>query len=607
MQDPLIGRQVGDYTIVEMLGRGGMARVYKGYDARLDRYAAIKVIEYHLLTEANAADYRSRFQREARAVARLRHPGIVTLYQFGEFENLYYMAMAFIEGRDLAHILREAADKGERLPQTTILSIMRDVAAALDYAHGEGVIHRDVKPSNIMITNRGSAVLTDFGLALNVPEGSIGSTFGTVHYVAPEQALSSAKAVPQSDLYSLGIVLYQMLTGRVPFDDPSMATVVLRILNDPPQPPRSIDPNISPDVEAVVMRALAKTPEQRYASGQELVDALEKAFSVAQTKPSPPQTSFDDSEPLLVFVGSKTKTGEQATTPKDDSNATADTPPPPPPPTTPPPTMNVTPTPAAAQPPQKSSRLPLIIGGIAALIIIGAIIVLGSGGGFGAAAAPTETRTPTEVVVVAADTETPTNTRTRTQPPTEANTPSLTPSQTPSNTPTETRTPTNTQTPSITPSFTVTASNTPSRTPTNTRTFTPSPTPTPDDPVVLIYDERGFILLNRSDHPVDVSSLEFVLVTESGEQFIMGSWELNSSEPLFAFRPGSCYQLVPFGVTDPDIPPMCRQRAGWQSLSQRRMFWRHSEPSTSFEVRQQGDLLATCPINEGECYIPAEE
>ena len=157
MSDPLIGRQLGDYTIVEMLGRGGMARVYKGYDSRLDRYAAIKVIEYHLLTEANAQDYRNRFQREARAVARLRHPGIVTLYQFGEFENVYYMAMAFIEGRDLAQILREAADKGERLPQTRVLSIIREVGAALDYAHGEGVIHRDVKPSNIMITSKGSA------------------------------------------------------------------------------------------------------------------------------------------------------------------------------------------------------------------------------------------------------------------------------------------------------------------------------------------------------------------------------------------------------------------------------------------------------------------
>ena len=147
--DPLIGKQLGDYQIVEILGRGGMARVYKGYDARLDRYAAVKVIDASLLATENEDEYRQRFQREARAIAKLNHPNIVGIYQFGDYENLYYMAMVFIEGRDLGQLLK---DRNTTLNNEQILRIVRGVGSALDYAHANGVIHRDVKPSNIMVT-----------------------------------------------------------------------------------------------------------------------------------------------------------------------------------------------------------------------------------------------------------------------------------------------------------------------------------------------------------------------------------------------------------------------------------------------------------------------
>jgi len=158
--DPLIGKQLGDYQIVEILGRGGMARVYKGYDARLDRYAAVKVIDGTLLATENEAEYRQRFEREARAIARLNHPNIVGIYQFGDYESLYYMAMVFIEGRDLGQILKS---RNVSFTDAQILQIMRDTSAALDYAHINGVIHRDVKPSNIMVTGDHRAILTDFG------------------------------------------------------------------------------------------------------------------------------------------------------------------------------------------------------------------------------------------------------------------------------------------------------------------------------------------------------------------------------------------------------------------------------------------------------------
>src|SRR3990172_1255572 len=165
-KDPLIDKRLGDYLIQDIIGAGGMARVYKGYDEKLDRHSAIKVIEPNLVASDFDEEYRERFLREARSIARLNHPRIVGIYQFAQVENLYYMAMAFIDGKDLRQILKEHSQKGEKLPSEQVLGVMRDIAGALDYAHKHDVIHRDVKPSNIMVTGEGAAILTDFGLAL---------------------------------------------------------------------------------------------------------------------------------------------------------------------------------------------------------------------------------------------------------------------------------------------------------------------------------------------------------------------------------------------------------------------------------------------------------
>lgn len=275
LQDPLLGKKLGDYKIESLLGKGGMARVYKGYDENLDRYAAVKVIAGEF-TASEEAEYTERFQREARAIARLRHPHIVGIYQFGRMEGLYYMAMVFLDGEDLRYRLRKYISQNEQMPVAEILKMAAEIADALDYAHGQGVIHRDIKPSNIMMTSHGAA-LTDFGLALSTQEGTMGDTFGSAHYIAPEQAVSSARAVPQSDLYSLGIVLYESFAGKVPFDDPSAMSVALKHLNEAPPPIKQFNPKLPDALQNVITKVLNKDPKQRYQTGKELVAALYEA------------------------------------------------------------------------------------------------------------------------------------------------------------------------------------------------------------------------------------------------------------------------------------------------------------------------------------------
>ncbi len=288
LDDPLIGKKLGDYTIQGLLGRGGMSRVYRGYDENLQRYAAVKVISGDFATTTEE-EYTKRFTSEARAIAHLRHANIVGVYQFGRTEGIYYMAQVFLEGRDLRQLLKEYADQNQRMPAQEIVRIVGDVADALDYAHEQGVIHRDIKPSNIMLEKRtGRAILMDFGLALSVHEGTMGDTFGSAHYIAPEQAVSSAKAVPQSDLYSLGVVIYEMVAGKVPFDDPSVMSVALKHLNELPPPPTMYNPDLPTGVEAVIMRVLDKDPKRRYPTGQALVDDLKRAFSGEDGVAAPP-------------------------------------------------------------------------------------------------------------------------------------------------------------------------------------------------------------------------------------------------------------------------------------------------------------------------------
>jgi len=273
--DALIGQQFGEYRLEALLGQGGMARVYRAVDERLRRYAVVKVIDPRF---GGDLAYVHRFEREAQSVAQLEHPHIVRLYRFAEQGGCLYMAMQFVDGSDLAFVLDSYRADGAFIEAADASRIVREVCEALDYAHSRGVIHRDIKPANIMLDRQGHAILTDFGLALLTAVGTRGEIFGTPHYIAPEQAVNSAKAVPQSDLYAVGVILYQMFTGQLPFLARDPLDVALMHINEPPRPPSELRPEISPALEAVILKALAKRPAERYPTGALLAGALAQAL-----------------------------------------------------------------------------------------------------------------------------------------------------------------------------------------------------------------------------------------------------------------------------------------------------------------------------------------
>lgn len=276
--DVLVGASLDDYQIVRLIGRGGMARVYEGYDPRLHRRVAIKVITAHTEDE-DSEEITQRFFREARAVANLEHPNIVSVYRFGEGSNLYYMAMRLIEGHTLAEILKALRQRGEFMPPERLVRIASDVASALDYAHRRNVIHRDIKPSNIMLTPDDRAILMDFGLLMeHGANTTFGTAFGTPRYIAPEQAVASDQSVPQSDIYSLGVVLYEMAAGQVPFDGESPLATALSHVSTPPPPPRKFRPDLPEAVQTVLLRALEKSPLERWQTATTMVDALRDAY-----------------------------------------------------------------------------------------------------------------------------------------------------------------------------------------------------------------------------------------------------------------------------------------------------------------------------------------
>jgi serine/threonine protein kinase len=281
MEDNLIGKSLDEYRLDTLLGQGGMARVYRAFDVRLERYAAIKVIDAPLRADS---EYVKRFEREARAIAKLEHPHIVRLYRYGEVDGLLYMAMQYVNGVDLYYLLGSYRQDGLFIEPEDAGRIIRETCMALDYAHQHGVIHRDVKPSNIMLNKEGQILLTDFGLALLTDLGTRGEIFGTPHYIAPEQAISSAGAVPQSDLYSVGVILFEMFTGELPFDAAEPLDISMKHISETPPLPSALRPEISPLLEAVILKALSKQPGDRYTSGIEMANALDEALLATQRR-----------------------------------------------------------------------------------------------------------------------------------------------------------------------------------------------------------------------------------------------------------------------------------------------------------------------------------
>jgi len=272
----LPGKSVGKYRIIERLGRGGMAEVYKAYHPGLDRHVAIKVMHPFLVEEK---DFVGRFEREARAVAKLRHPNIVQIIDFDHEDDLFYMVMEFIDGPTLKAELRERSLMGQPFAPKEAARILAAIGNAVDYAHRWGMVHRDLKPANIMFTAEGQPILTDFGVARIVGAKRFtvtGAVSGTPAYMSPEQG-QGERGDERSDIYSLGVILYEMVTGRVPYDADTPLAIIMKHINDPLPLPRQVHPQLPESVERVILKALSKNPDDRYQTAGEMALALQQA------------------------------------------------------------------------------------------------------------------------------------------------------------------------------------------------------------------------------------------------------------------------------------------------------------------------------------------
>ena len=267
----LVGQTLGRYHIVEQLGEGGMAIVYKAFDTRLERAVALKVIRTERMDDSQ---FLGRFEREARALAKLTHPNIVHINDYGEHEGLPYLVMDFIPGGTLKERI------GAPIPWAEAAWFLAPVAGGLDYAHKQGIIHRDIKPSNILITESGQPMLTDFGIAKMLQDDKSGNLttsgigMGTPEYMSPEQVMGSP-VDGRTDIYSLGIVLYEMVTGRTPYKADTPMAIAIKLVNDPLPRPRQYVPGLPPQAEQVIFKALAKQTDDRYLDMGAFAVALE--------------------------------------------------------------------------------------------------------------------------------------------------------------------------------------------------------------------------------------------------------------------------------------------------------------------------------------------
>lgn len=495
---PVARKQLGKYELIDRLGRGGMAEVFKAYQPRLDRFVAIKLLHPFL---ADDPEFKDRFEREAQNVARLRHPNIVQVYDFdfdSESES-YFMVMELVEGETLKDFMAHM-----RPPIPDLLRLVRQTMEALAYAHARGMIHRDIKPANLMIEPDRRVVLTDFGIAKIVTGGHFtasGGMVGTPAYMAPEQGLGDV-GDERSDIYSVGVILFQMITGRLPFEAETPVATILKHVNEPIPSVRGLNPDASPEVEAMIVRAMAKEPDDRFQSAEEMLETIDSILGETRS-PLPPPPRLPTAE---IREAERTDTIRLATGEKTAERAAP------------------------------ARRSPL---GVLAVLTVGILAILGlytlgtgripilniplipietptatatsaddaalSGSGTPVALLSAESETPTSTLTETfAQTATADPTRTATNPPTDTPSPTATftntPTATSSGTPTATytltpsatnsATPSPTPTPTFSPTRTPTASRTPAPTATWTpsRTLTPSTTPTPTPNITATLD-----------------------------------------------------------------------------------------------------------------------
>jgi len=268
----VIGKQLGSYQIIDKLGAGGMASVYLGYQAAVDRQVAIKVLPPHPGLDSAFVE---RFEQEARTIAKLQHPHILPLFDYGKQDDIIYLVMAYVDGGTLEDRIAQGG-----IQLRTIEKILREIASALDYAHRQGIIHRDIKPANILLDGEGHALLADFGIA-KLAESSANLTgtgvVGTPAYMSPEQA-QGLSIDPRSDIYSLGVVVYQMLTGEQPFDAPSAMQLILKIIQDPPPNILQKVASLPEELGEVMQTVLAKDPDERYQTASAFAEAFSQAI-----------------------------------------------------------------------------------------------------------------------------------------------------------------------------------------------------------------------------------------------------------------------------------------------------------------------------------------
>ena len=316
----LIGKLLGRYEIVEQLGEGGMAVVYKACDTRLDRFVAIKIIRLDAFNSRMRAEMMVRFEREARALAKLTHPNIVPVYDYGEYEGAPYLVMKYIPGGvlNLKH--------SQPMPWQEAVQMLLPIARALAYAHENNIVHRDIKPSNILLTDQGQPLLSDFGIAKtlesheNATLTGAGMTIGTPDYMSPEQW--TGQAGPQADIYSLGVVLYELVTGRKPYSADTPVAIMLKQINDPLPSPRQYLPDLPEGLEYVLMKALAKNLQDRFPRMDDFVAGLEELLG-GRTVPAVQQLNAREEDFTLQAYSPARPQMERAAQPAGDNQLPA--------------------------------------------------------------------------------------------------------------------------------------------------------------------------------------------------------------------------------------------------------------------------------------------